>query len=196
MGYAGSGRKPPKGVMNWVAQPSPGQEPMQFEVGAGSRGGAGVWGGGGGVQQWRSTVCVSGGGVGEGVARRGTPHVRGPCVEPAACTQACCSRPQQGIQESWPGPIAGGLTHACVRPSTLLPSLLFNTSISPRGKTQARIYDTLFKSEDPSAHEDWLSDINPRSLEVLQGCLASPNLAAAKPGDTFQFERLGWVTRS
>lgn len=87
--------------------------------------------------------------------------------------------------------------HTRLRAPKHTPSLPpFYNSISPRGKTQARIYDTLFKSEDPSAHEDWLSDINPRSLEVLQGCLASPNLAAAKPGDTFQFERLGWVTRS
>jgi hypothetical protein len=27
-----SGRKPPKGVLNWVAQPKPGQEPLKFEV--------------------------------------------------------------------------------------------------------------------------------------------------------------------
>lgn len=57
--------------------------------------------------------------------------------------------------------------------------------------TQARIYDTLFKSEDPNVHEDWLADINPESLVVLQGCYANPNLARAKPGDCFQFERLG-----
>eukprot|EP00967_Tisochrysis_lutea_P156646 scaffold316088_cov19-Tisochrysis_lutea.AAC.1 len=56
---------------------------------------------------------------------------------------------------------------------------------------QARIYDTLFKSEDPNVHEDWLSDINPESLVVLQGCYANPALASAKPGDCFQFERLG-----
>lgn len=32
LGYASSGRKPPKGVLNWVGQPQPGQEPLQFEV--------------------------------------------------------------------------------------------------------------------------------------------------------------------
>eukprot|EP00967_Tisochrysis_lutea_P038906 scaffold46622_cov17-Tisochrysis_lutea.AAC.1 len=31
MGYASSGRKPPKGVLNWVAEPKPGQQPLQFE---------------------------------------------------------------------------------------------------------------------------------------------------------------------
>jgi hypothetical protein len=56
---------------------------------------------------------------------------------------------------------------------------------------QARVYETLFKSEDPNVHENWLSDLNPRSLEVVQGCYANPSLAGAKPGDCFQFERLG-----
>ena len=27
-----AGKKPPKGVLNWVAQPAPGQEPLKFEV--------------------------------------------------------------------------------------------------------------------------------------------------------------------
>jgi hypothetical protein len=30
--FAQGGRKPPKGVLNWVAQPQPGQEPEQAEV--------------------------------------------------------------------------------------------------------------------------------------------------------------------
>lgn len=30
---AGGGKKPPKGVLNWVAQPAPGQDPEQAEVG-------------------------------------------------------------------------------------------------------------------------------------------------------------------
>lgn len=29
---AGSGKKPPKGVLNWVAQPAPGQDPERAEV--------------------------------------------------------------------------------------------------------------------------------------------------------------------
>ena len=27
-----AGKKPPKGVLNWVAQPTPGQEPLKMEV--------------------------------------------------------------------------------------------------------------------------------------------------------------------
>ncbi len=30
--YATSGKKPPKGVLNWVARPAPGQEPPAFEA--------------------------------------------------------------------------------------------------------------------------------------------------------------------
>jgi glutaminyl-tRNA synthetase len=29
---AGGGKKPPKGVLNWVAQPQPGQDPERAEV--------------------------------------------------------------------------------------------------------------------------------------------------------------------
>uniref|UniRef100_A0A7S0R5T3 glutamine--tRNA ligase n=2 Tax=Chlamydomonas leiostraca TaxID=1034604 RepID=A0A7S0R5T3_9CHLO len=57
---------------------------------------------------------------------------------------------------------------------------------------EARIYDYLFRSEDPNAVDDWLADINQASLEKLSGCVAVPLLAAAKPGDKFQFERLGY----
>ena len=34
----------------------------------------------------------------------------------------------------------------------------------------------------------------PDSLEVLKECYLEPSLAAAKPGDHFQFERLGYFT--
>ncbi|GFR51525.1 hypothetical protein Agub_g13941 [Astrephomene gubernaculifera] len=57
---------------------------------------------------------------------------------------------------------------------------------------EARLYDTLFKSEDPGALEAWLEDLNPDSLLKLSGCVMTPRLAAAKVGDRFQFERLGY----
>ena len=58
---------------------------------------------------------------------------------------------------------------------------------------EARLYDLLFVSEDPNAIKgDWLADMNPDSEVVVRGALASPNLAAAKPGDTFQLERVGF----
>lgn len=88
---AGGGKKPPKGVLNWVAQPAPGQDPERAEV---------------------------------------------------------------------------------------------------------RLYDVLFKSEAPDALGDsWLEDLNPDSLQVVQGAMVNPHLAAtAKAFDRFQFERLGYFS--
>lgn len=43
-----------------------------------------------------------------------------------------------------------------------------------------RLYETLFKSEDPGSMDNWLEDINPESLSKLSGCVMSPRLAAAK----------------
>ncbi|KAG2447630.1 hypothetical protein HYH02_007548 [Chlamydomonas schloesseri] len=58
---------------------------------------------------------------------------------------------------------------------------------------EARLYDTLFKSEDPGSLDAWLEDLNPESLVVLKGCVATPALAAkAKAGARFQLERLGY----
>jgi glutaminyl-tRNA synthetase len=34
--------------------------------------------------------------------------------------------------------------------------------------------------------------INPNSLEVLSSCRVEPSLAAARPGDKYQFERQGY----
>jgi glutaminyl-tRNA synthetase len=56
---------------------------------------------------------------------------------------------------------------------------------------EARLYDRLFAVENPGGTDDWLSEINPRSLEVLRA-KAEPSLASAKAGDRFQFERLGY----
>ena len=39
--------------------------------------------------------------------------------------------------------------------------------------------------------EDWLSDLNPHSKEVIPEAYAVPSLANAVLGDRFQFERLG-----
>ncbi|KAI8472695.1 MAG: tRNA synthetases class I, catalytic domain-containing protein [Monoraphidium minutum] len=88
LGYAGSGRKPPKGVLNWVGQPAPGREPEKAEI---------------------------------------------------------------------------------------------------------RLYECLFNSESPEAlGDEWLGDINGGSLAVLSGAVITPELAAAKAFDRFQFERLGY----
>ena len=54
--------------------------------------------------------------------------------------------------------------------------------VAPAG-LEARLYDLLFRSEDPNAIKgDWLADMNPDSEVIVRGGLASPNLAAAKVG--------------
>ncbi len=57
---------------------------------------------------------------------------------------------------------------------------------------EVRLYDRLFASEEPEEHENWLADLNPRSLDVLQGCKVEPSLGAATPGAGCQFERQGY----
>jgi glutaminyl-tRNA synthetase len=56
-----------------------------------------------------------------------------------------------------------------------------------------RLYDRLFSSEMPGTGDrDFLGELNPASLEVVRRCKLEPSLAAARPGDRFQFERLGY----
>ncbi len=57
---------------------------------------------------------------------------------------------------------------------------------------ELRLYDRLFASESPESHDDWIADLNPASLEVLQGCKVEASLAAAEAGAGFQFERQGY----
>ena len=55
-------------------------------------------------------------------------------------------------------------------------------------------YDRLFKEEAPgSSNEDFLKDINPDSLKVIQA-KAEPSLGQVVPGNTFQFQRKGYFT--
>ena len=59
---------------------------------------------------------------------------------------------------------------------------------------EVRLYDRLFKDEDPAGHKDvdFKEFINENSLEILKGCKLEPGLKEAKPGDRFQFQRLGY----
>ena len=57
------------------------------------------------------------------------------------------------------------------------------------------MYETLFSKPDPNEleeGEDFLSNINPNSLEILTGVKLEPSLATAQSGDRFQFERMGY----
>lgn len=60
---------------------------------------------------------------------------------------------------------------------------------------EVRIYENLFTKPNPAEVEegqDFTANLNPDSLKVLSGCKLEPSLAAAKPQDRFQFERLGY----
>ncbi|MBU4370467.1 MAG: glutamine--tRNA ligase/YqeY domain fusion protein [Proteobacteria bacterium] len=58
---------------------------------------------------------------------------------------------------------------------------------------EVRLYDRLFLVPDALSEEgDFMTYLNPKSLETLKSCRLEPSLAAAAPGDRFQFERLGY----
>lgn len=57
---------------------------------------------------------------------------------------------------------------------------------------EVRLYEQLFTVERPDEIEDLDAILNPHSLEVLTGCMVEPSLAAAHPGESFQFERVGY----
>ena len=74
-------------------------------------------------------------------------------------------------------------------------STLHWVSASQAISAEVQIYDRLFNTPDPNKVEDgldFISNLNPNSLEILENCFLEPGLADAKPGDFFQFERLGY----
>jgi glutaminyl-tRNA synthetase len=56
---------------------------------------------------------------------------------------------------------------------------------------EVRLYDRLFDVEDPGG-DDWLTRLNPKSLERLLDAKLEPSLAAAAAGSPWQFERMGY----
>jgi glutaminyl-tRNA synthetase len=57
---------------------------------------------------------------------------------------------------------------------------------------EVRLYDRLFKDENPTHAENFLESLNPQSLETLEHCKVEPSLVSAKSLERFQFERLGY----
>ncbi len=60
-------------------------------------------------------------------------------------------------------------------------------------EAELRLYDRLFSAPDPQGDpgRDYRELLNPKSLETVTG-LVEPSLDSARPGDRFQFERLGY----
>jgi glutaminyl-tRNA synthetase len=58
---------------------------------------------------------------------------------------------------------------------------------------EIRLYDRLFLTENPGKDKaDFLEDLNPNSLEIIEKAYIEPSLSTAKDGDRFQFERVGY----
>jgi glutaminyl-tRNA synthetase len=67
-------------------------------------------------------------------------------------------------------------------------------SAAAAATAEVRLYDRLFTNATPGDETDggnWRTSLNPASLEVLT-CPVEPALLSAKPGDRFQFERIGY----
>jgi glutaminyl-tRNA synthetase len=60
---------------------------------------------------------------------------------------------------------------------------------------EVRLYEDLFTKEDPdeaAEGQDFKSNMNPNSLELLTTCFVEPSLKDVKPLSRYQFERLGY----
>ncbi len=60
---------------------------------------------------------------------------------------------------------------------------------------EIRLYENLFNKENPLKTEEggnFKDNLNPDSITIVTGCRLEPSLSGAKPGSTYQFERLGY----
>ncbi len=102
-------------------------------------------------------------------------------------------------------PVSGEITeiHCTYDPETLsgrpesnrkVKGTLHWVSAAHAVEAEIRLYDRLFKSEDPEdvpEGEDYKKNLNPESLKVIRGYV-EPFAAGTKALDKFQFERLGY----
>ena len=68
-------------------------------------------------------------------------------------------------------------------------------SVAHAVPVEVRLYDRLFKAEDPERGPEgqtFIDQLNPASLEVLPGCQAEPSVTAPDTPARVQFERLGY----
>ncbi len=57
---------------------------------------------------------------------------------------------------------------------------------------EVRLYDRLFRSENPEESGDFLADLNPHSLKVVKDAKLEPSVRGAAAMTRFQFERVGY----
>lgn len=90
-------------------------------------------------------------------------------------------------------------------PEELIVEMDYEKTVKPKGvlhwvaegspSFECRIYNTLFKSADPSSlKDDWLDNLNEESEIVIKGALIEDSVAGAPVGTTYQFERTGYFT--
>jgi glutaminyl-tRNA synthetase len=60
---------------------------------------------------------------------------------------------------------------------------------------EIRLYNPLFIRPDPGADRDLMADLNPDSLEIVEGAMLEPALAGDNSESAVQFERLGYFIR-
>lgn len=89
-----------------------------------------------------------------------------------------------------PESLSGSGTEASLRK---VKGTLHWVSIKHAIKAEVREYDRLFMDESPDSHpdKDFMEFINPNSLRVIEA-FVEPGLKDAKPGNRFQFQRLGY----
>jgi len=57
---------------------------------------------------------------------------------------------------------------------------------------EVRLYDRLFKSENPEESGNFLDDLNPQSLQIVPRAKLEPSVRGSAPFTRYQFERLGY----
>src|SRR4029453_18980267 len=59
-------------------------------------------------------------------------------------------------------------------------------------EVEGGLYDRLFTTKNPCAAEDYRTELNSASLEVLPHSKVEPSVAGAAAGTRYQFERVGY----
>ncbi len=67
-------------------------------------------------------------------------------------------------------------------------------SVNHAIKAEVRLYDRLFKVEDPASEDDFRQLINPESLQIISEAYLEPSLADAKQDECYQFIRKGYFS--
>ena len=65
-------------------------------------------------------------------------------------------------------------------------------SVEHAQEAEIRLYNSLYTCPHPGTENDFVDDINPKSIEVLSGCKLEPSLSELDINAPIQFERIGY----